>query len=674
MIQLDRISRAFGQRVLFDELSWRLDRGARIGLIGANGSGKSTLFRIITGELAPDSGRVIVPSGVRVGMLPQEVGDIPDLPCVEFVLEGRADVLALEQDIHTLTDRIARHDGTDEELVALSEQLGQLQHDFETGDGYRLRARAVTILRGMGFDDDRIVMKASELSGGWKVRLVLSRLLLERPDVLLMDEPTNHLDLPSVEWLEGFLSTYDGTVVVISHDRYFLNRLVTQTAALEPDGLYITPGGYDAWQKARDERLELLEKQREQQDRKIRETKKFIDRFRAKATKAKQVQSRVKQLEKIDRIELPGERRKNRGFHFAEAQRPGRDVVTVESVGKHYGDHVVYDAVDLRIERGEKLVLVGPNGAGKSTLLKLVAERIQPDAGEVRLGHNVQVGYFGQHQVDELDPSRTILEEMEAFATVDTAPRCRSVLGAFLFTGDEVGKKISVLSGGERNRVALAKMLLRPANLLLLDEPTNHLDIESRDVLETAMREFDGTIVFVSHDRHFINAVATRVVHVEARALTDYPGDYEYYHYKRGLEAAEREEAEAAAAEPAPGASATDASADDGPKLSRKEQRRLDAEFRKAMRAASGRLRDRLAEVEADVAKREARIEAIETELANPALYEGDRGDEVQTLQTELAEAKDALDALYFEWADLSERAEAAEVAVREKFGRMDDE
>ncbi len=659
MIQLDSISRSFGQRTLFADLSWNLGTGRRIGLVGPNGSGKTTLFRILAGDLEPDTGRVVRPSGCTIGLLAQEVGDLGDAALLEFVLEGRADLLEAERDMERVAAEIA--DGPDHaRLERLTRRLGELEETLRREGGYELRARAREILSGMGFRAEQFEQPTAILSGGWKVRAVLSRLLLQRPSVLLMDEPTNHLDLPSVEWLEGFLQTYEGTVVIISHDRYFLNRLINETAAFEPDGFAVYEGDYDSYVVARAERLDLLERQKAQQDRSIKETERFIERFRSKATKARQVQSRVKQLEKLERIELPGERRAMRGFHFEEAGRPGRDVCVVDGVAKAFGDNVVYSDVSVTIERGEKVALVGPNGAGKTTLLRMMMGLTRPDAGQISLGHNVIAGYFGQHQVDELDLSRTILEEMQAHATTESAPRCRSILGAFLFSGDDVQKRISVLSGGERNRTALAKLLLKPSNLLLLDEPTNHLDMESRDILQRALNGYGGTIVFVSHDRHFINAIATRVVHVEAGRLADYPGDYEYYHYKRAQERAERE-AEAAA-------EAASNEAERGAAPNRRDQRRRDAEIRQELARVTKRPRRKLEEVEVKIAALEDERDGISQRLADPALYDGAHVNEIATLQQRQRDIEVDLAWLMPEWEKQSLELDEIERQVRAKF------
>jgi len=660
MIQLVGVSKSFGSRRLFSDITWRLAPGRRIGLIGHNGAGKTTLFRIIRGEMEPDSGKIVLPPGAAIGLLPQEVGDIDDVPVVDFVLAGRRDLLAMETRLQELTTELASGSlsGIHEEKAA--NELGEVSENFRMNGGYALRARAQEILRGMGFEEARWQLSSRKLSGGWKVRLVLAQLLLQRPALLLMDEPTNHLDVPSLEWLEGFLGSYEGTVIIISHDRYFLNRLVNETAALELDGLHVHPGGYDSYMKAREERLELLGKQKEAQDRYIKEQQELIDRFRSKASKAAMVQSRVKMLEKLERIETPDERKKMRGFRFSEAPAPGRLICAARHVAKRFDDNVVYDDVNMEVLRGERVALVGPNGAGKTTLLKIITGRLAADRGEVELGHQVIPGYFGQHQVDELHEKHTVLEAMEAAATVDTNPMCRGILGAFLFSGDDVQKKISVLSGGERNRVALARMLLQPTNFLLLDEPTNHLDITSREVLEESLKAYKGTILFVSHDRHFINAVATRVVHVEAGEAASFDGNYEYYAWKR-KELMQGADASASAA--------TTSTTADSTSVDRRDRKRQEAEFRQELSKRTRRTRMELEKIETRIASREAEMAALNETLASPDTWTTGEKVDVAGLQKALRVAQEDLAWLFDKWTQLSEEIEGVELELRVSLG-----
>ncbi len=645
MIRVDKVAKHFGGRTLFENASIALEPGARIGLVGANGAGKTTLFKMLAGLMPADEGRIIVPKGTTVGHLQQDVGDIGEKPLVEFVLQGRADVVGLRTELEELTEKVSDPNLDHDELLRLTNRMGDVGAELDHVGGYDLESRAKSILSGMGFVPERFDDPASTLSGGWRVRLVLAQLLLQRPNVLLLDEPTNHLDVPSVEWLERFLLDYDGTVVLISHDRYFLNRLVTSIAALEAGTLYVQLGNFDAYEAGLAERIEMLEKAKARQDREVAHLERFIERFRSKATKARQVQSRVKKLEKLDRVETQKGQKKVRRFRFAEAPREGKDVVMVRDVAKAYGDNVVYDHLNTSIHRGERIALVGPNGQGKSTLLKLIVGEITADRGEVDLGHSVLPSYFGQHQIELLNLKRTLLAEMEDTAPVDEVPRCRGVLGAFLFSGEDVDKKISVLSGGERNRLALAKMLLHPTNFLVLDEPTNHLDMDSREMLLEALREFAGTILFVSHDRYFINGLATRVIHVEAGEARSYDGAYDHYARMR------RRELDAAA----PTASNA------GDKNSKKAARREEAEARKRRNKKSKKKREQLATVEKRIAELEDRSGEISAKLADPDYYATAPGPEVAALTREYQGLSPRLEKAYEEWTQLSESIERIE-------------
>jgi ATP-binding cassette subfamily F protein 3 len=548
---------------------------------------------------------------------------------------------------------------------ALTQRYGELQHRFDALGGYRLESQAKAILSGLGFRADELARPLTEFSGGWRMRASLARLLLVAPSLLLLDEPTNHLDLASLAWLENFLSSYDGTVVVVSHDRYFLNRMVTSIADLTPDGLVVYPGDYDDFLVEREARRELLEARARNQAKRIAEVERFIERFRYQATKARQVQSRIKALEKVERIELPGVRR---GIHFSfpEPPRTGRRVATLTDVHKAYGDNVVYTGVNVAVERGDRVALVGENGAGKSTLLKILAGVLPFERGERTLGAHVAVHYYAQHQLDALNVTRTVLEELEAVAPEATHTRLRTILGAFLFSGDTVEKKVAVLSGGEKARLALARMLVRPAALLCLDEPTNHLDLASREVLESALAGFPGTIVFISHDRYFINRIATVVVEVASGVLTSYPGSYDDYleAKERGVQPAARapvvrpaESRRASSARPAPseadgrrraGAAAgrptAPAAASTPAPTVRVIRKRGTAEIRE--------LKRRVEDLERQIHALERRIAEIVSLLTNPKLYID--GDRVREVSRERKEAEERMSGLLREWEDLA--------------------
>src|SRR5213594_2264915 len=527
MIQVEDIAKAYAGQRLFRELSWRIPDGARIGLVGPNGVGKTTLCRLLAGLEEPDAGRISRPRETTVGYLSQEVAGGVGGSVLAAALSGFDEVWRIEYQMEEVAAALSgAPNGAQSD--ALTARYGDLQHRFEALGGYRLETAAKAILGGLGFRDADFGRPLAEFSGGWRMRAALARLLLLRPALLLLDEPTNHLDIESLEWLEGFLVDYDGTVVLVSHDRYFLNRMVTSIAELGPSGLTVYPGDYDEYLVQREARRELLEAQARNQAKRVAEVERFIERFRYQATKARQVQSRIKMLERMDRVEVEREARVIR-FAFPQPPRTGRRVATLKGVHKAYGDNVVYAGVDFEVERGARIALVGPNGAGKSTLLRMLAGVLPFDRGERTLGTHVAVHYYAQHQLEALTLSLTILEELGRAAPELGQTRLRTILGTFLFSGDAVDKKIAVLSGGEKARVALAKMLVRPAALLCLDEPTNHLDLASREVLEWALAAFPGTIVFISHDRYFINRIATEVTHVHRGALVTYLGSYDDY-------------------------------------------------------------------------------------------------------------------------------------------------
>jgi len=619
VFQIDAVSKSYGGQRLFEDLSWRILRNERVGLVGPNGAGKTTLCRLLAGLEEPDTGRVSHDRGATVGYLPQEVGGASSGSLLSEALGGFADVWAIERQIEEVATALAS-DPTD----ALTERYGDLQHRFDARGGYRLEAEAKVILGGLGFSSEDMNRPLIEFSGGWRMRAALARLLLLRPSLLLLDEPTNHLDLESLGWLEEFLSGYDGAVVVVSHDRYFLNRMVTSVAELSAGGLTIYPGDYDGYLVEREARQELIEARARNQAKRIAEIERFVERFRYQATKARQVQSRVKMLERIDRVRVGPAGREVR-FAFPAPPRTGRIAVALTSVDKAYGEAVVYRGLDLAIERGERVALVGVNGAGKSTLLRILAGVLPFEGGMRTLGSHVSVHYYAQHQIDTLDPSRAVLEELEGAAPEAVRNRLRAILGSFLFSGESVDKQVGVLSGGEKARLALAKMLVRPAALLCLDEPTNHLDLASRGVLEDALAEFTGTIVFISHDRYFINRLATKVIEIHGGRLTAHLGGYDDYLARaagREVRAAPRREAV------------------------RGRRPRVDVRL--------GELRRRLEQVEGQIQALESRLGALAAALSDPALYAD--GHRVRAVTTERREAEERVAGLMREWEDLSAR------------------
>jgi ATP-binding cassette subfamily F protein 3 len=639
VIRLDQIKRQFGAHVLFEGLSWMIPRGARLGLVGPNGAGKTTLLRILEGREHPDAGAVRRPQDLGVGYLPQEVETVKGGSVLSVVLSGFAAIERLERQLEEIERELAGLGPDDPRAGRLTERYGELRHRFEHLEGDRLEARAKAILSGLGVAPESFREPLEKLSGGWRMRVALARLLLGSPDLLLLDEPTNHLDLDAIDWLEDFLEAYEGAFVVVSHDRYFLNRMVRSVVEMERGKLTAYAGNYDEYLIARRVREEALEQAAKQQAREIKKVERFIERFRYKNTKARQVQSRIRALGKLERVRTVREAKAVR-FGFPPASRSGDVVVRAEGVRQRYGDHTVYDGLDLLLRRGDRVALVGPNGSGKSTLLKLLAGRLETDAGTLELGHNVAVNYYAQHQLDDLDAAASALEEMERAAPGEDRLELRRLLGCFLFTGDDVDKKVAVLSGGEKARLALAKLLVHPANLLLLDEPTNHLDLRSREVLEEALNEYAGTLVVISHDRYFINRVATSIGEVGGARVELLPGDYdEFVTWKK------RRAAEAVAPEAA-------VEAEGAPRRRRKDEKRRSAEERNRLYRQRRAAELKLAPLETEIADFEDRLRALEREQADPSVYaDPTRAAEVGRAR---AETETRLDELYARWEALA--------------------
>jgi ATP-binding cassette subfamily F protein 3 len=654
LLRLEGVARSFGARVLFRGVDLHVAPGDRIGLIGRNGAGKTTLLRLAAGEEDPDEGRVLAARGVRVGMLRQEID--PETRrtvreeaslATEHIADLEREIAALEREMTELGTRGA------EVPEELAQRYDRERAAFEFAGGFERAARVERVLAGLGFAAGELDRPLASFSGGWRMRVELAKLLLGAPDVLLLDEPTNHLDLPSIQWFEETLADYRGGAIVISHDRAFLRRHANRMAELERGAIVLFEGGFDAYQQAREERLAQLQARHRAEQREIAEVERFVERFRYKASKARQVQSRIKALARRERVELPEPRARAMRMRIPEPRRSGDRVLALSGVHKRYGDVVVYAGVDLALRRGERVSLVGPNGAGKSTLLRIAAGALPMDAGERVLGHNVDLAFYAQHQLESLDPRRSVLEELGSIAALEDVPRLRGHLGAFLFSGDDVEKKVSVLSGGEKARLALAKLLLRPRNFLVLDEPTNHLDVESCEVLEDALSGYTGTMLFISHDRDFIDALATRVVEVRAGDLRSYPGNYSEYHRacERGAPPlAASADAATAAAAPAP----PDAKRD-----------RIAAREREKERARRlERARKRLAAVEEDILADEERIEELTAELAEPDVYSD--GDFVRATLAQRDEVRAAIDARYAEWEAIAAEIESLERAAPE--------
>jgi ATPase subunit of ABC transporter with duplicated ATPase domains len=535
MIRLDSISKQNGHQIVFIEASTALQRGEKIGLVGPNGSGKTTLFRLITGEEAPDEGQVAVDRGVTIGYFSQDVGEMAGRSAVAEVMEGAGPVSEVAAELHALETAMADPARADEmdEIIA---QYGEVQHRFEELDGYALEGRAREVLSGLSFTQEMMDGDVGALSGGWKMRVALARILLMRPDVMLLDEPSNHLDLESLIWLEQFLKGYEGALMMTSHDREFMNRVVTKVVEIDGGTLTAYSGNYEFYEQQRALAEKQQQAQFERQQAMLAKEIKFIERFKARASHAAQVQSRVKKLDKIERVEPP-KRRQTVSFDFPPAPRSGEDVVSLKKVEKGYGSRKIYEGLDFMVRRRERWCVMGINGAGKSTLLKLVAGEARPDDGTVALGGSVKMGYFAQHAMDLLDGERTVFQMLEETFPQAGQGSLRTLAGCFGFSGDDIEKRCRVLSGGEKARLVMAIMLYDPPNFLVLDEPTNHLDMATKEMLIDALSDYEGTMLFVSHDRHFLAALSNRVLELTPEGVHQYGGGYTEYVARTGHEA-----------------------------------------------------------------------------------------------------------------------------------------
>jgi ATP-binding cassette subfamily F protein 3 len=636
MISFTAAGKRFGEKLLFENVSWQVNPTDRIGLVGANGTGKTTLLRILAGLEWLDNGSLSATRGIRVGYLPQYGLELSGRTVFDECLSVFAGLRGMEQEMESLTRRMCELDPSGAEYHAVADRFQRLEGEFRARDGYALEAQAGAVLTGLSFLKDDWTRRTEEFSGGWQMRIALAKLLLEKPNLLLLDEPTNHLDLEARNWLEDYLAHYPYAFVLVSHDRFFLDVATRQIVEIWNKRIHFYSGNYSRYLQLKEERRATLEAAHKNQQDKIRQLEAFINRFRYTATKARQVQSRIKEIERMEKIELPPPEAATIRFAFPQPRPSGRIVAEAQRLGKSYGAKTVFEDAGFVIERGDRVALVGVNGAGKSTLIKLLAGIEPPTSGGIRLGHNVEVDYFAQDQYRELDSSVTLLDDLGALAPRMTQTELRGLLGCFLFSEEDVFKPIGVLSGGERNRYAIARLLLHPSNFLLLDEPTNHLDMRAKDVLLAALEDFSGTLLFVSHDRYFIDKLATRVFEVADGRVQVYPGNYEDYLWRKTQ-----------VVEQAPAALAVQ------PEARPPEPPRAGPEKKRLNPIKLRQIEERCAEIEEQVERLESEIAGHERALAAYVSAE-----ETRRLTDLLGRLREELDALLAEWEELSSTME----------------
>lgn len=639
MIDIINLSLQFGGKYLYKDVNFKINAGDKISLVGSNGTGKSSLLKMLNGMLEPEKGDIFKWKNLAVGYLPQENVTHKGLPLLEEALAGVPGLKELQTKEREITELLTDPELEELERLGLVEQLGEIQQRLEEIDSYSAEARVEKVLLGLGFSQSDFDKLTDHFSGGWQMRIALAKMLIAENDLLMMDEPTNHLDIDSLEWLTGFLRTYKGALLLVSHDRRFVNAVTNKTLEIFNTDFSVFNGNFDHYLRAKAERDERLEHEFEQQQKRMKEIQSFVDRFRYKASKAKQVQSRVKMLERFDKIDLP-DFEKGIAFRFPEPPKSAQIMYEVKNLTMRFGENLVLDKIDLRIEKGDKLAFVGPNGAGKSTLSKIIASVLTPTSGEKIPGYNTSVAYFSQEQSEVLDPELDVLETIAMEAGDMTLPQIRALAGSFLFTGDDVFKKVGVLSGGEKSRVALSLLLLKKANLLIMDEPTNHLDYNSKLVLQKALMNFSGSLVIVSHDVDFLQPIVNKVVEIRRGSFRVFSGTIDYYLMKRGEEMMERNEVAATSRKQEAEAAAN-----------RKDQKRLEAELRNKRYKATKDVNDKIAKIEGEIADLEDQIASIEKEMEAPGFFDDPKAATAKTNQYQ--QLKSTLEKKMDIWAEL---------------------
>ena len=647
MLNVSNLSKSFGEQVLFSGVTFNVSPQDRIAVIGPNGAGKTTLFEIIAGNVSPDSGSIARRKDITIGYARQEITPFSQERLLDHVAHASTRIASLEHRLHVLQEALAEA-GDGEDTEQLLHELGELQHRYEVAGGYNVDHEAEVVLSGLGFKEKDFNRPLSEFSGGWLMRVTLAKLLVVNPDMLLLDEPTNHLDLESCIWFESYLKSYPGAVLVTSHDRAFLNRVARKIIAIEKDDVIFFTGGYDEYVAARRQDLAVLAATARRQELRIKKEMRFIERFRYKATKAAAVQSRIKAVARVERIVVPRNTAKIH-FNFPEPVRSGQEVIALNHIYKAYSGNLVYRDLNLTLKRRDRVALVGANGAGKTTLLKILAGVLPFEDGERRLGYNVSTAYYAQYQLELLNPQNTVLEELRTVARDEPEQSLRGLLGAFLFSGDDAFKKVAVLSGGEKSRLSIAKMLVRPANFLLMDEPTNHLDINSREMLTDALEAYHGTLCFVTHDRTVIREIADKIIEIRDGVPIIYQGNYdEYLDWKARAGKEDRDD---------PGAKATLFAGGDSSSRETQRQRKIaEGELRNQFFRESSPLKKRLVEIETLLAVLETEYHDLETYFATPEAY-GNAAD-ITTKTRRHHELKKQIGDLTGEWAALAEEAE----------------